>query len=99
MSEAKTICQTPTPGNKPTPIPSWKYDLIRDAILSVVPSRAPGIAFKELPSLVAGQLSSAQQAELGSVSWHTTTVKLDLEVKGEISRVPGVSPQHLVRSS
>ncbi len=97
MQEEKTVCETPTPGKNATAIPSWKYALVRDAILSIVPPSAPGVPFKELPSLVGQTLSDEQRARLGSVTWHTTTVKLDLEVKGEISRVPGATPQHLFR--
>jgi hypothetical protein len=31
----------------------------------------------------------------GSVSWYVTTVKLDLEARNVIQRVPGTSPQRL----
>ena len=31
----------------------------------------------------------------GSISWYVTTVKLDLEAKGMIERIPKVSPQQL----
>lgn len=38
-----------------------------------------------------------QLEELGSVGWYTTTVKLDLEARGEIARVESARPQRLVR--
>ena len=49
----------------------------------------------------AAELSKEQLSKLGSVvrapSLATTTVKLDMEVKGEIERVPGSVPQRLRR--
>lgn len=90
-------CETPTPGKKGTRIPKWKYDAVRAAILKVVPSRQEGVAFRELPGLVAGTLSATDRRDLGSVTWHTVTVKLQLEVSGEIERVPGATPQRLRR--
>ena len=103
MSDSKmtddtpVVCETPTPGKSPTRIHKWKYDLIREAILNVVPGGDAAIEFRSLPSLVTGELSADQLSNLGSVSWYTTTVKLDLEVKGEIERVPGSKPQSLRR--
>jgi hypothetical protein len=97
--EPKVLCRTPTPGKKPTRIPGWKYDLLRSIILSLVPADDEGLEFKRLPKLVRQQLSETQRASLGSVSWHTTTVKLDMEVKGELERIPGSNPQRLRRTN
>jgi hypothetical protein len=58
----------------------------------------PGVEFKELPGLVEQHLLPADREALGSVSWYTTTVKLDLEVRGEIERIEGSKPQRLRRS-
>lgn len=93
--EDKVLCETPTPGKKPTRIAKWKYDLIRDAILVVVPSDDQGLEFSQLPKLVEGQLTNDDLEKLGSVSWYTTTVKLDMEVKVVIERIPGSKPQRL----
>lgn len=95
MTEEKVLCQTPTPGKKPTRISKWKYDLVRSAILASIPET--GIEFKRLPQLVERKLTSGEMESLGSVSWYTTTVKLDMEVKSEIERVPGSNPQLLRR--
>ena len=92
----KVLCHTPTPGKKPTAIDRWKYDAIRRAVLAIVPRSPPGIAAKDLPDLVREKLSVNELAELGSVTWYTTSVKLNMEVEGEIERVPGAKPQHLV---
>lgn len=89
------LCRTPTPGKKGTRIPRWKYDLVRKAILRVLTPQTAGVPFKDLPSLVENQLSKEDQERLGSISWYTTTVKLDLEVRGEIERIPDLTPQRL----
>jgi hypothetical protein len=94
-SEDKVTCHTPTPGKKPTRIDRWKYDVVRSAILAVLPADEQGVEFSRLSDLVEEQLSPGDLVKLGSVSWYTTTVKLDLEVKGEIERIPGSNPQRL----
>lgn len=101
MSEeqAKVLCQNPTPGKQGTYIPKWKYDLMRNAILEVVPRNDVGVHFKDLPSMVDKTLTEVDRQRLGSVSWYATTVKLDLEARGEIERVPGVKPQRLRKAS
>jgi hypothetical protein len=91
----KVLCQTPTPGKQPTRIDRWKYDLVRSAILAVVPSSEQGVEFRVLPALVEQQIEPGNLSKLGSVSWYVTTVKLDLEVNGEIERIPGSKPQRL----
>ena len=97
IEESKIVCETPTPGKKPTRIDRWKYDLVRAAILDAVPADEWGVEFKELPALVGARIPAERQEKLGSVSWYTTTVKLDLEVKGELERVPGSKPQRIRR--
>jgi len=68
-----------------------KYDAIREAIIAVL--REVGEAtFGDLTAAVRGRLAGCFD---GSVSWYVTTVKLDLEARGEIERVPGSRPQRL----
>ena len=97
-SDERTVCHTPTPGKQPTSIPTWKYQLLHKLIQKVVPRKSPGIAAKELPKLVRDELSQVEQSRLGSMNWHVTTVKLNMEVDGELSRVPKLKPHHLVRT-
>jgi hypothetical protein len=68
-----------------------KYDLIRQAILDSLAQRGE-IPFGELSAAVAASLAGPFD---GSVGWYTTTVKLDLEARGLVERVPGRSPQVL----
>ena len=93
--EGKVTCETPTPGKQPTRIDKWKYDLVQSAILAVIPSDELGLEFSRLPQLVEAQIPADDLKRLGSVSWYTTTVKLDMEVKGVIERVPASKPQRL----
>lgn len=76
-----------------------QYDLLRSAILEVVPDNDEGIEFRRLAGLVRDVIAADELARLGSLSWYTTTVKLDLEVKGEIKWIPGSRPQRLRRST
>ena len=68
-----------------------KYEIIRKAILSVLRQQ------KEMPFM---KLSRAVEKEVrgnfeGSVMWYVTTVKLDLEARGDVKRVPNSRPQLL----
>lgn len=96
VTEPKTTCHSPHEGKQPTNIPTWKFDVVRTAILSVVPSKDPGIAAMDLPGAVKKELPAKVLRKLGSVSWHTTTVKLHMEATGELCRVPEVKPHRLV---
>ena len=93
----KTVCHTPTPGKQPTAIPTWKYELLRDVILKLLPTSEPGLASRDLPGLIKQALTPQELQRLGSVTWHTTSVRLNMEVKGEIRRVAKSRPMHLVR--
>jgi len=94
MAEPKVRCRTPTKGRDgATAIPEWKFTCIREAIRAEL-SQAP-CAFNELTSRVAPRLTEQQKADMGSLGWHVTTVKLELEVRGEIERVEGAKPQQL----
>jgi len=96
-TDDKVACYTPTKGKGgATRIPRWKYDCVRRAILDVLGESEEGqIAFKELSEHVKSHLTSNQLAKLGSVGWHVTTVKLNMEVDGELERVPRKTPQTL----
>jgi hypothetical protein len=98
MNEPKVLCRTPTPGKSATAIATWKYDLVRRAILKAVPKSARGVAFGDLAGLVAKALPVAERKRLGSVSWYTTTVKLHMETTGELQRIAGAHPQRLRRA-
>jgi hypothetical protein len=95
---AKVVCRTPTPGKKPTRIDRWKFDAVRTAILKVVPKSGNGVPFMDLPKLVKAKVSAKERATLGNFSWYTTSVKLEMEVRGELRRVADSKPQRLLRA-
>jgi hypothetical protein len=70
-----------------------KYDIIRDAILCVLQAQQKEITFRNLSRAVEKEVNGKFD---GSVTWYVTTVKLDMEARGEIKRVQNSRPQ-LVR--
>ena len=93
-SEERVACRTPAPGKSGvTRIPRWKFDLVRNAILEIL---GEGEArFSDLSGLARERLPEAELGRLGSLGWHVATVKLEMEVRGEIERLPGKGPQRL----
>ncbi len=68
-----------------------KYDLIRCTILEILKEREIE-SFMSLGQEVKRRIGDDFD---GSVTWYYTTVKLDLEARGEIERLSGMIPQHL----
>ena len=66
-----------------------KYDVIRTAILCVLRSHKE-ITFMNLSRAVEKEINGKFD---GSVMWYVTTVKLDMEARGEIKRVTNSRPQ------
>jgi hypothetical protein len=69
-----------------------KYNLIRNAILCVLQEKKE-ITFMNLSRAVEKEVKGNFD---GSVMWYVTTVKLDMEARGEVKRVANSRPQ-LVR--
>lgn len=88
--EEKILTRHPE-GKQGVNISRQKYDRIKDAILRVLHERGE-IAFKDLPEAVADQLVGVFE---GRVMWYVVTVKLDLEARGLIERVPKKTPQRV----
>lgn len=82
---------------KSTSIPQERYDLVSAAILAVVPKDSDGVLLTRLAGLVKDRLSANERDAVGSVNWYVTAVKLDLEARKRIERVPHSSPQRLRR--
>jgi hypothetical protein len=68
-----------------------KYEMIRKEILSAL-HKQNEISFMNLSRAVEKQVNGNFE---GSVTWYVTTVKLDLEARGMIKRVPNSRPQLL----
>ncbi len=68
-----------------------KYGAVRRAILEAIHA-AGELPFAALAGAVEQRLPPGFD---GSVGWYTTTVKLDLEARGLIERLPGRGAQRL----
>ena len=68
-----------------------RYEFIRSHILETLQARQP-MTFQEMGEEAVALLSGSFD---GKVLWYLTTVKLDLEARGEIERVPRTSPHQL----
>jgi hypothetical protein len=78
-------------GKEGVNIEKHKYDLVRQAILDSIGQHGT-IPFGELSAAVEANLPQPLDRSIGR---YTITVKLDLEARGQIERIPGRSPQHL----
>ncbi|MDE0530351.1 MAG: hypothetical protein OXI01_02700 [Albidovulum sp.] len=93
-AEERVACRTPNPARPGvTRIPVWKFDLVRNAILEIL--REKDVRFSELTDLVRSRLKSSDLGRIGSLGWHVATVKLEMEVRGDIYRHPDAKPQVL----
>ncbi len=67
-----------------------KYDQVKEAIISALKEKKE-LTFTELRKEVEQRLKSFE----GSISWYYTTVKLDLEARGILKRIPKSIPQKI----
>jgi DNA-binding Lrp family transcriptional regulator len=87
----RVLTKHPDLGKQGVRISKAKYDLIRRTILDLL--RANGeITFTQLANAVNERLEGKFD---GSISWYVITVKLDLEARNVIERVPKSKPQRL----
>ena len=84
----------PDPEKQGTRVTKTTYEQYRKALLKVIPPTETGILFSELSQAVEPHLSAELLAQT-SPGWWVTTVKLDLEARGLIERVPGKGKQRL----
>ena len=82
-------------GSRGFAVTEEKYEPIRKAILASLPRNGTGLAFKELVEAVSTRVPKELYPKAGSVSWYTKVVQLDLEAKGLVERVAGVTPQRV----
>ncbi len=101
MSEDRIQLLNPDPAKSGTTIERTKYDLMRATILAVLNDAGPeGVQFMDRKgggeadfyALVTERIGAEWQ---GSVGWYATAVKLDLEARGELERVPKARPQRI----
>ncbi len=90
MKEEKILTLHPQ-NKKGVNISLAKYELIKTFILETLRERKE-ITFEELNRLAVLTLGPNFQ---GKVSWYLVSVKLDLEARGAIERIPKTSPHRL----
>ncbi len=78
-------------GKQGVNISRQKHDVMRQAILDALSVHGE-MTFTDLTEEVRHNLGSTFE---GSINWYVTTVKLDLEARGEITRTPKKTPQRL----
>jgi len=84
-----TVCTLHPKKKQGVNISKEKYEIIRKAILSTLRTQKE-ISFRNLARAVEKEMNGNFE---GSVLWYVTTVKLDLEARGEVKRVPNSRPQ------
>jgi len=78
-------------GKQGVNIDKVKYDAMRSAIVESLGEQGE-MTFGELNDAVGKKLEGVFD---GSIDWYYTTVKLDLEARDVLERVPGSRPQRL----
>lgn len=78
-------------GKKGVNILRRRYDVIKDYILKTL-DKVPDIAYQDLSDQAEGDLSETFD---GKVVWYIVSVKLDLEARGIIERIPKTSPHRI----
>ncbi|WP_152286168.1 DUF6958 family protein [Flavicella marina] len=73
-------------------ISKLKYEVIKEFILTTL-QQQDEIQYKDLNTLANESLKNSFD---GSISWYIVTVKLDLEARNIIERIPNTSP-HKIR--
>jgi hypothetical protein len=86
--EPKILTKHPQ-GKQGVNISKAKYEVVHDAILASL--RKP-LTYKELTQAVEKKLGKKFE---GSITWYTVCVKLDLEARKVIERVPKTKPAQL----
>lgn len=87
----------PDPAKNGTRVTKSTYEAYRAALLETIPTAADGIPFADLSQAVTPHLPPEVLSST-SPGWWVTTVKLDLEARGLIERVPGAGKQRLRRT-
>jgi len=90
MKEEKILTLHPQ-GKKGVNISLAKYNMVKDAILHFI-KKEKDISFGDLSDCVIEKLQSTFD---GKVIWYVVSVKLDLEARGIIERIPKTSPHRL----
>ncbi len=78
-------------GKKGVHILKRRYDVIKEFIVSTIEQHGE-ISYQEVNDLAVEKLTDTFD---GKVVWYVVSVKLDLEARGIIERIPKTSPHRL----
>ncbi|MEM1418661.1 MAG: hypothetical protein AAGH15_27450 [Myxococcota bacterium] len=98
MTEPRTPILNPHTGRDDGTIATDKYEAMKAALLAAIPPDDTGVPFQGLADRLRPHLDAAV-FEGASIPWYLTTVKLDLEARGLLERIPGARPQRLRRKA
>ncbi len=90
-ADARIVTKHPEKGKQGVNISKAKYETVRAAIVKALRAKKE-LTFRDLDKAVGKALTGKFE---GSTSWYFTTVKLDLEARKVIQRVPKSSPQRV----
>lgn len=91
MSKDKILTKHPQKGKKGVNISKQKYDQIKSFILETLAEHG-AMEYQEINDVAIKKLSPSFD---GSVPWYVVTVKLDLEARNIIRRIPKTSPHQI----
>ncbi|RDZ28437.1 DUF6958 family protein [Lysobacter silvisoli] len=97
MPEDKIEIQNVNTPGRTERVDRAKYTAMREALLAVLPSKAPGMTVADAKAALLPRLPDALFPQGKTAGWWLKAVQLDLEAKGVIVRAP-VKPVHLYRS-
>ena len=74
------------------------YHMIAKALLEGVPRDGEGMTLDELHDVVKSRIPGGELPGGRKIMWNLMAVKLDMEKKGQLIRVPKSKPQRILRS-
>ncbi len=101
MTGERVQLLNPDPVKHGVTMDAARYQAMRAAIVGVLADAGPnGVQFMDRkgggpPDFYALVKERIGPDWEGSVGWHATAVKLDLEARGELERIPGAKPQRV----
>jgi hypothetical protein len=94
----RVVARAPKKGKRSTRVDAQRREVMRKALLKAIPRTRAGVRFMDLFDTIGRHLPRAGLPGIGSLLRTLTAVKLDLEAKGLIERVPDSVPQRLRRT-
>lgn len=83
---AKVAMENPNSPDRPVRVDADKYNAMRDAMLTVLPTTSPGLTVAETKARLLPLLPEALFPGGATAGWWLKGVQLDLEAKGVITR-------------